>query len=74
MLIWNYSHELVTCRSIDPKEPLKEDEDEKAFNSGEPVPAGTFLYSFEEPGVYTVVSPSGAPGLIGKINVVDSGE
>lgn len=43
------------------QEPLNVVSGPKAFNSGKPTADNSFLYTFDEPGSYTVAS-QGAPG------------
>lgn len=43
------------------QEPLNVISGPKAFNSGKPTADNSFLYTFDEPGSYTVAS-QGAPG------------
>ncbi|CAG2248845.1 unnamed protein product [Mytilus edulis] len=52
----------VICdERYDNQEPLNVISGPKAFNSGKPTPDNSFLYTFDEPGSYTVAS-QGAPG------------
>ena len=51
--------------------PLSVIQGGQSFNSGRPVAKNSFLYTFDEPGMYCVAS-QGAPGFAGTVTVIDN--
>ncbi len=53
--------------------PLSVIQGGKSFNSGKPVAKNSFLYTFDDPGMYCVAS-QGAPGFCATVAVLSNGK
>ena len=53
--------------------PLSVIQGGKSFNSGKPISRNSFLYTFDDPGMFCVAS-QGAPGFCGTVSVLSDGK
>ncbi len=68
-----FSVAMETDESCCLQTPLSVIQGGKSFNSGKPVARNSFLYTFDDPGMYCVAS-QGGPGFCGTVSVLKDGE
>ncbi|CAD5112727.1 DgyrCDS1945 [Dimorphilus gyrociliatus] len=75
-ILWSWvgseeAHNIIHVNNSDNSNPLSRVQGSKAFNSGKQTPNSSFLHTFDECGVFSVIS-QGAPGFPCEVHVLEA--